>query len=789
MEGRPTTTQDGAGRYPILPSTAVLIVFVALVAAVYLADPDGIGGAFAIVAGMSLLLASAVGPLWRGVGPRPAWMCVTAAGVFLAAATLDDVEPFASCRVGPFEYGDVATLVAYSLLLTWFAMLIRFVSDRDRSAMFDTGAACVGATLALWVTILAPLSTVDDLATGIVWTAYPPLDVAMIVFAVHLCLASGRAPLPLRWLVTGLLLWLLTDSIYAVQQVHLAEGHDVPALELLYLLAHACVARAFTHPALAELSPAAEDRPPSGTRGRRAAIVLFTGLPAVIATAIPEVGTVDTIVRTVLLALIVALLFVRITGTMTALSDARAESQWRATHDPLTGLLNRAALVDAVAEQRRRDAVTGARTVVLFLDCDDFKRVNDTWGHLAGDTLLVDLARRLPGVLREGERAARNGGDEFVVVSSARNDEDALDLGRRVRRAFESPLRVRDDRVHSMTPSIGIAFAAPGDRCSTDDLLGRADAAMYAGKQRGKGRTVVFGENLARLTHARAAIGDRLGQVAASEPWDIELQPVMSGPGLRTRCGWEVFPRWHDEVLGEVPPEVFLPVADQLGLLPTLGAGVVRRACEALTRLREASPGEDLWISIDVSPAELRDPGYGAAVVDAVREAGLTPGSLSLELTEATLSDVIGVAGVLMELREAGVRIVVDDYGEGAASLGMLTRLPIDGVKIHRCLVVGIDGNPAARERLGAVIALLRTLGLHHIVATGVENPIQERVLVEMGCPAAQGWLYGPELAVEEVVAAALRDQDGLHDVITLAVPTPAPLAAATPEDLRLTPP
>lgn len=760
--GAPSPGSVVAARWPavlpsraVLPSTRVGALVLVAVAAGYLLAPDGLGGTVETLVNAGLLLLVAVGPLLRDVRPRRVWFLAALAGVLLVASTLDAIEPLTSWRAGPFEYSDVTFLAAYMVLLAWLALLTRLVSDKDRSALLDTAAACVGAVLAVWTTILAQLSTADDLVTGIVWAAYPPLDVAMLAFAVRLAIALRRVPVALRWLMAGFLLWLLGDSIYAVQQVHLAESYDVPALEVVYLAAHACLARGMTHPRLRELSPPPQDRVRSSTLGRRVAVVLFTVLPAILASGITEVDTVDVIVRTTLLAVLLGLLFVRITRTMTALAEARAESHWRATHDPLTGLLNRAALFDEVERRLRRDAATGASTVVLFFDCDDFKRVNDTWGHLAGDMLLVDLAGRLPRCLGPDERCSRNGGDEFVVVASVTDEAQAHDLGRRVRSVFDAPLRVRTDRVHPMTPSIGIALASPSEGCTTEELLGRADAAMYAGKQQGKARTVFFGEDLAGLTRTRAAIGDRLGQVIAEGPCDVVLQPIMAGPGLGRRWGWEVFARWHDEVLGDVPPEEFVPVAEQLGLLGTLGAGVLRRACHDLVRLRAAYPGEELRVSVNVSPSELRDPDFAAAVVATLAETDLPPGSLHLELTEGALTDVLHAADVLAELRRAGVHVAVDHFGAGYASLGMLTRLPIDGVKVDRSFVEGIAEDPAARERLAAVIALLRTLGIRDVVATGVETPAQERVLLEMGCPAAQGRLYGLEVSLEEVLAEA----------------------------------
>ena len=539
-----TRRERSARRAPIEVAPATLVLGVVALAAggLYLLDPEGPTGYVRLVVNTGAFLAVALGPVLRGVRPRRVWFLVVLAGLLLAASNAEEFEPFASWHAGPFEYTDVMFLSGCLALLGWTALLTRLVNDRDRSALLDTGAACVGAVLTIWTTTLAQLATTDDLASGIVWAAYPPLDVALLGFAVHLGIALRRVPIPLRWLAAGFTLWLITDTIYAIQQVRLDEGYDVPALEVLYLVSHLCLARGMTHPRLAELCPPPESRVRSTTVGRRVAVILSTVLPALLSAAIPEVGTPDLIVRTVLLAVLLILLYVRITRTMDALARARSESHWRATHDPLTGLLNRAALFDAVTEALTRDATAGRSTVVLFVDCDDFKRVNDTWGHLAGDLLLLDLAERFPTVLRPEEKAARNGGDEFVVVSSASCPSEVEDLGRRVRSAFDAPLRVRPDRVHPMTPSIGIAAALPQEHCTTEELLGRADAATELGRRR-IGRVARHARieqpeagELRDLVHGRKVTRNRPTGFDPNQACRIRLPCVRSGTTTRQRC-------------------------------------------------------------------------------------------------------------------------------------------------------------------------------------------------------------------------------------------------------------
>ncbi|WP_284305830.1 putative bifunctional diguanylate cyclase/phosphodiesterase [Mobilicoccus caccae] len=401
-------------------------------------------------------------------------------------------------------------------------------------------------------------------------------------------------------------------------------------------------------------------------------------------------------------------------------------------------------MLDALEDRLIRDAVTGRFTVVLFLDCNDFKRVNDTWGHHAGDTVLRDIATRLPAVLHPREIVARHGGDEFVVVSSTEDTAGAVSLAERVRSAFDAPLRIIPGRVHAMTPAMGLALAGPDDRCTTEELLGRADAAMYESKQRGCGGHVVFDDALALRLRTRAEVGDRLEQVTCTDPFDIVLQPIMGGPEHRTLIGREALARWRDPQLGDVPPDVFVPVAEQLGLITTLGEAVLRRACREAAGLRATGEEDEVDLFVNVSPAQLRDPGFAGVVRDALATTGLPPARLRLEVTETELVDEgPATAETLEALREAGIRLCVDDFGTGYASLATLLRLPVDCVKLDRSLVAGLGESEAAERQLAAVMSLVRSLGIEDIVAEGVETEQQAIALLELGCPLAQGWFYG----------------------------------------------
>lgn len=368
------------------------------------------------------------------------------------------------------------------------------------------------------------------------------------------------------------------------------------------------------------------------------ALTLLAASPAIPSTAIPTTGTTDTVVRTTLVAALLVLLIARLWRTLTALSGAEADSHHRATHDELTGLLNRAALVETL-EILDRNAREQQSTAVLFFDCDDFKYVNDTWGHHAGDTLLRDIAARLPERLGPTHVLGRQGGDEFVVLAAVRDSSEAVALAHAVEAFFGEPLRILPGRVHTVTSSIGVAVVGPGRATTTEDLLGKAGLAMYEAEAEARNRCVVFDEDLAQRSRIRSAVGDRLEEAVRLDVFGLQLQPVMGGERYETIIGWEALARWRDEDLGNVPPGVFVPLAEQLGLIADLGEAVLRRACRDLARLRRSSGNENLAVFVNESPAQLLRADFTDVARGALAEADLPGPCLRLEVTETLLVD------------------------------------------------------------------------------------------------------------------------------------------------------
>lgn len=731
------------------------LALVATASVVYAVDPTGWGGTARGVMTLVIVAVVAAGPLLRGARPLRIWLFECLGGVFLCGAMLASAY-----EMSPISVYGVLLVLAYSSFAIWLLLLCRPRRHRlYEGAVLDTAATAAGACLVMWGLALAPILGRDHLLDALGYVLSPLFDVVVITLAAHLALRVGLTFPPLAWFLGGMVALGVVDTALALLH-SAAPGRTYVALDIAMLFGHFALAVGAAHPRVVELASAAALRVRRPSRSRPAAHIVFTISPAVLAAAVPVVSPLDAAVQGVLVTALLVVVYVRLTGALGALSDAEAGSRHRATHDDLTGLPNRIALLQSL-----RRAPSDGRRAVFFLDCDDFKYVNDTWGHRAGDRVLHDIGRRLISALGSGAFVARHGADEFVVTTTVSGPEDAEDVARRLTALFEEPLRIRGDRSHVVTMSIGIAVApaaTPADDpdgevagVATGDLLLQADTARHEAKRRGRGLVVLFDDELGRRSRLRTSVGARLEQAIRSEAFTVALQPVMGGPGYTELVGWEALARWTDPELGPVPPDVFIPLAEQLGVVGELGELVLHLACRDLARLREAGAGEARTVFVNVSPTQLATPGFADLVPRVAAEYGLPPAAVGLEVTETILLDGgENVRDTWHALRAAGITLSLDDFGTGYAALTTLLRLPVDRVKLDRSLVQHIATDVHAKRRLTAVVALVRSLGIERLVAEGVEEPEQAAVLDLVGCPLAQGWLFGRPAPVSDHLAA-----------------------------------
>jgi diguanylate cyclase (GGDEF)-like protein len=435
---------------------------------------------------------------------------------------------------------------------------------------------------------------------------------------------------------------------------------------------------------------------------------------------------------------------------------ARRRIAHQAQHDALTALPNRLAFNERAAAALERAKATGEQLAVLFLDLDRFKVINDSFGHDAGDRLLVQLAERLAAAVRPGDTLARFGGNEFTILCEGITDEsEALAIAERVRRVMSEPVQLPEGEVF-VTGSIGISMAGgdaglAGGRAEPETLIGNADAAMYRAKARGGDRQEVFAEALRNTAKHRLAISSSLHRALERGEFRVLYQPTVS---LETGqlVGVEALLRWLHPERGLLGPGEFIGLAEETGLIVPIGASVLAQACREAERWREAGPdGTPLTISVNLSARQFAHPDLVSVVAEILSGTGTDPATLRLEITESVLMDDAATTNeALVALRELGVRLSIDDFGTGYSSLTYLKRFPVDELKVDRSFVDGLGDDPEDSAIVAAVVNLAHTLDLR-VVAEGVETEAQSLHLRKLGCDAAQGFYFGHAVPPDEV--------------------------------------
>jgi diguanylate cyclase (GGDEF)-like protein/PAS domain S-box-containing protein len=446
---------------------------------------------------------------------------------------------------------------------------------------------------------------------------------------------------------------------------------------------------------------------------------------------------------------------------VTARQALEQELRHQAFHDALTGLANRALfeehLVHALARARRNHQPVA----VLFLDLDDFKTINDSLGHEAGDQLLRAVAIRIAGAVRAEDTAARLGGDEFAVLAeTSEHEDDARMIATRLLAALAEPFDVAGRELR-VSASVGVAWS--DGSIGIRELMRDADTAMYAAKDAGKNTVRAFETGMHRRVLDRLELTGELQQAIEQEQFELEYQPVVD---LQTGhiYGVEALVRWAHPVRGRVAPADFITLAEETGLIVPLGAWILRTACEQASRWnRELPDRPPITIGVNVSTRQLHDPSFPELVRDVLASTGVAPQSLALEITESMLpEDGAAVVQQLAELAALGVHIAVDDFGTGYSALSRLHHFPIDTVKIDRSFITGLerDGNKA--QLVQGIVSLAESLNLV-VVAEGIEHPAQAEQLRGMRAHYGQGYLFSPPVAPE-------RLRDLLQDPGALAV-------------------
>jgi diguanylate cyclase (GGDEF)-like protein len=668
-------------------------------------------------------------------------------------------------RTGAATVGDVGFLIlplfAFLGLLAAATSMRRpgpAPSPRDQVVLVIDAVLITGSLLALtWTALPGGVFNDAHRSAWVVGVAavYPVADLILLMMAVLLLVTrpatrAGRVPLMLFAVAALALCW--SDTL---RLIHLG-GTLTPVESAGYLAGPVLIALAAGYP------PARPDEPES-LRAEADWLHLLLPYVPVVATGVViaartgagrQLTSFEAYLGWLGLGLVVARqMFTIVDNTvlLARVSEGQDRLHQQAYHDPLTGLANRALfherLVPALDAHRRR----GRPIALLFADLDDFKLINDSFGHAMGDRLLRAIAERLQGCVPAEDLVARLGGDEFAVLLE-RAPEEAEPIGHQILAALRDPF-VIDGQTIGVGASIGLVVPEGTDPAlSADTLLRRADAAMYVSKRRGKGNLARYAGSADGGPHADLPhlLARALTTSPAAAGFEVFYQPIVRFADSAT-IAVEALARWTDPVHGTVDPDVFVTVAERTGLVGAIDDFVLDRACADAAALANIY-GRPIDVHVNVSAARLGQPGLEEAIVRALERHAVRPSRLVVEITETRrIPDLPRAAEVAARLRAYGIRIALDDFGSGFNALAQLHSLPVDIVKLDSTLT-DVDVAP---ERAGAllrsVVAICAELDIV-VVAEGIETPGRAHALAALGCPLGQGYLFGQPRPVHRLM-------------------------------------
>ena len=686
------------------------------------------------------------------VGRPEAW---TLLGIgLLALVAADAIRTLPSGPSGPAypSLGDVLMLPGYGALAAGLLLLIRVrAPGRALDCALLAGIATLGVTFPLWVLIFGPAGSgaSTSTATAFVSLLWIGLDVYVLLLTSRLMLLSDEHPPAYSYLLLALGTLLTVHLVVAITALKGAR-FAYAGLEGPFVVVYGLWALAALHPSMATLFEPVMRKPSSLTRGHLAVLAGLQLLGPVLL-CIQRIRGAHVDVTTVIV--VTAVISALVVAHLVRMVRERAEMEHAAEHDGLTGLPRRELFNDrvtiAVSAAHQRQGLMA----VMFIDLDRFKKVNDSLGHEVGNQLLQLVAKRLRRCVRDGDTVGRMGGDEFtVLLPDIKEESDARRIAEKIREEFIEPFAIGDRRLF-VTASVGVALY-PKDGLDSLTLLKNADAAMYRAKDRGRDQYQLYTPDLNAAANERLDLESALHTAIDAGELELHYQPKVE-LGTGRVVGVEALVRWRHD--GEdLPPDKFIPLAEESGLVAPLGRWVMEAACAQGQEWAEA--GYPITIAVNLSARQFQLQDIDSIVAVALRKSGLDPGLLELELTESlALQDNESIRAVLSHVKAMGVKCSIDDFGVGFSNLGYLGTLPIDKIKIDKSFVRRINDPDGKSALVVGIISLARGLGLE-VVAEGVETREELEFLRQHGCDQIQGFLFSKPVPADQLTTLLMLE-------------------------------
>ncbi|HEY7625858.1 MAG TPA: EAL domain-containing protein [Ilumatobacteraceae bacterium] len=641
--------------------------------------------------------------------------------------------------------GDVFYVAGYPFTAAGLLMLLRSQgASRDVGGVIDGFIVATSTGMLIWVFFAGPtaLDTSLPVFERLVSVAYPTGDLLLMAICAQLAVRQVRRQAPYWIVATALVALLAADLGYLYQSMYGSYSERDP-VDFGWWISYVLLVAVLLHPKIDEIAAPPENATPR-LSGRRIVMLSLVTIAAPITIGARSIAGASLQLPVLLGGTVVlfGLVVLRLVAMARELESSRTLLLHEATHDALTGLGNRTLF----SEQVERTLGNGESVAVLCLDLDDFKLVNDSLGHPAGDAVLQVVGKRLANIVRPGDAVARLGGDEFAMLVVDNDVSAGAAIATRALAAVRQPIVLPGG--HTVHSNVSVGLAHSGYDSSVEALLRDADIAMYIAKRSGKGHHEVFQPGMRQDVIDRLEMRAELAEALARNEFVLQYQPIIEISTGRP-VGVEALVRWEHPRRGRVDPMSFIPLAEETELIIPLGRWVLMEACRRAVELDPRPDG--LHIAVNVSAVQLRDASLVDDVLGAVESAGLDPTRLILELTESSvISDLDAAAVTLCELRTHGVRIALDDFGAGYASLRHLRAFPVDIVKLDRSFVVSSLENDSTV--LSGLIEMAANLGME-TVGEGIEEPGQLDMLRALHCHYAQGFLIARPMPSDDLDA------------------------------------